>query len=433
MSERKPQVTAVVGLKWGDEGKGRIVDALEGDVYIRCQGGDNAGHTIVNQYGENVLHLFPAGSFRPRAINIIGDGVLVNLERLKEETTLLEKFRVYSPQRFHLSENANLIFQMHQYRDSAQEQSRGKEKIGTTNRGIGPAAVDRADRSGIEARLLHTPDRLLKKLEQLLKDRSRLIDEPLPDCFRVDYYEDLVRESAERFASIVGDTSLVIDQQLKRGSHFILEGGQGALLDLHKGIKPFTTSTNTTAAGLLVGAGMPPLPMEVVGVIKAYESKVGEGAFPTEIDDERAKRIREFGHEYGATTGRPRRIGEQDLVALKYAAWINGVTQVAITRLDILTNAGPMNMCDAYEIDGQIVHKFTNDDATLKRATPIYPDYLEFPTFTSDITPVRRFDDLPRSERAYCLSIATAVNHVCPNARLAYVGVGAARDALIRL
>ena len=418
-----PNVTAVVGGQWGDEGKGKIVDYLATDaqVVIRAQGGDNAGHTIRNEKGKFALHLIPAGIFNPDSLNIIGAGTALNPKTVLEELASLEERNV-DTKNLLIDPKAHLAFDYHRVLDGHHEESLGDYKIGTTKRGIGPTYMDRVERIGMPARLLLDTDAALQHLESVL-ERKRNTFPSLADKdeLQAGYYEDLLRESKARLKDIIKPVTELISERLHDGQSFLVEGAQGALLDINHGTYPRVTSSNTIVAGLLAGSGFPPRYLtKAVGVFKAYESRVGEGGMPTELLDDMGNKLREAGQEYGTTTGRPRRVGWFDGPAARYAQAINGFTDIALTRVDTLANFNEIKLCTDYEGN----EYFSPDDAHLLEQKPVLESFKGWRDFKAG-----KFDDLPESAQKYCRSI----EDLFIDARLSFVGTGESRQDLIIL
>lgn len=416
-----PNVTAVVGGQWGDEGKGKIVDYLATDaqVVIRAQGGDNAGHTIRNEKGKFALHLIPAGIFNPDSLNIIGAGTALNPKTVLEELASLEERNV-DTKNLLIDPKAHLAFDYHRVLDGHHEESLGDYKIGTTKRGIGPTYMDRVERIGLPARLLLDTDAALKHLESVLeRKRNTFPSLAKKDELQVSYYEDLLRESKARLQDIIKPVTELISERLHDGQRFLVEGAQGALLDINHGTYPRVTSSNTIVAGLLAGSGIPPRYLtRAVGVFKAYESRVGEGGMPTELLDDMGNKLREAGQEYGTTTGRPRRVGWFDGPAARYAQSINGFTDIALTRVDTLANFDEIKLCTSYEGD----ETFSPDDAHLLDQKPVLESFKGWHEFKAE-----NFDDLPESAQKYCRSI----EDLFIDAKLSFIGTGESRDDLI--
>jgi len=423
---KTPEVIAVIGGQWGDEGKGKIVDylAATADVVIRSQGGDNAGHTVINDHGKFGLHLVPAGIFNPKTLNIIGAGVALNPKTLMKEIGELTE-RGVSFENLVISPKSHLAFDYHQFIDGHQEAARGANRIDTTKRGIGPTYMDKAERIGMQARLLLDPDRLLGELAGILEaKRARLgVNDKTLD---VSYYEAFVREASKTLGGFIRDTEPLVEKHLAAGSRFVLEGAHGTLLDLDHGTYPMVTASNSTTGGLLVGAGMPPLALtKVVGIFKAYQSKVGAGGMPSELHGELADTIREKGQEYGTTTGRPRRIGYFDAVAARYAHRLNGFTDIAITKVDTLADLGDVKIATTYTNKNGNTVDFQTDNRLLTECTAHYQNFDGWTT--ADLQGVTTFDELPASLKKY----SDAMMDAMPGAKLSFVGVGRSRDQLI--
>ncbi len=422
------EVTAVIGGQWGDEGKGKIVDYLasEADVVIRSQGGDNAGHTVINNQGKFALHLVPAGIFNPKTVNIIGAGVALNPKSLMKEISELTP-RGVAFDNLVISPKSHLAFDYHLFIDRHQEEARGTRKIETTKRGIGPTYMDKAERVGLQARLLLEPDRLLSELAGILEAKRRRLGVK-DEVLEIGYYEDFVHEASKVLGHFIRDTEPLVEKHLQAGSRFVLEGAHGTLLDLDHGTYPMVTASNSTVGGLLVGAGMPPLALtKVVGIFKAYQTRVGAGGMPTELHNELADTIRERGQEYGATTGRPRRIGYFDGVAARYAHRINGFTDIAITKVDTLADLGSLKLADSYKnVQGETVD-FQTENRRLSECAATYQD---FGGWTSvELEQVTTADRLPQNLKDYNRALMANL----PGAKLSFIGIGRAREQLIVL
>jgi len=399
-------LTIIVGAQWGDEAKGKITDLLaqEADVVARYNGGDNAGHTIAYQGRTFKLHLVPSGILNPRCQLRIGNGVVVNPQILLEEIDRLTEADVdVSPQRLKLSDRAHLIMPYHRALDGAAERARGSSRIGTTQRGIGPVYADKASRSGLRAGDMLEPD-FASRVRERVAFKNRVLERvygqpPLsPEEVAAQY-----NAYAERLRPYIADISLSIHQALEAGRRVLAEGAQGTLLDLDQGTYPYVTSSSSIAGGAFTGLGIgPKYSPRVIGVAKAYTTRVGAGPFPTELTGPLGERIRGTGDqpwdEYGTTTGRPRRCGWLDLVILRYAARINGLTELAITKLDVLSSFNRIRVCVAYELDGQRLEEFPSRTTELARCRPIYE---ELPGWERDIMAVRTWEDLPPEARAY--------------------------------
>ncbi len=397
----------VVGAQWGDEGKGRIVDYLSAraDVVARYNGGDNAGHTVT--VGERIfkLHLIPSGIVHPHTVAVIGNGVVVNPHVLVEEMGMLREAGIeVSPKRLRISLAAHLITPAHRALDKALDAARGKAAIGTTGRGIGPAYADKTSRRGLRMSDALAPD-FADRLRNHIVETNRTLSllgapelDPGPIVER--YCQDV-----ERLVPYIADAALELHQALRAGKTVLAEGAQGTLLDLQHGTYPFVTSSSTVAAGALTGLGLgldAAQGARVIGVVKAFQTRVGAGPFPTELEGEMAHRLRGSGEhpwdEYGTTTGRPRRVGWLDGVLLRYAARLNGFTEIAITKLDILSGLHPLHICVAYRRDGET---FAIPPDGLFRLTEYRPGYEELPGWKGDVRAARRWEDLPPQARAF--------------------------------
>lgn len=394
--------TVVVGLQWGDEGKGKTADWLAESVslVVRYQGGDNAGHTIV--LGEDVfkLHLVPSGVLYPHITPVIGSGVVVNPLTLLDEMAALEE-RGIDTGRIRVSRAAHVIMPYHVALDGASEARRadGGQPIGTTRRGIGPAYADRAWRIGVRMGDLARPAILRSRLAALLPERNRQLREfDLPQLDQ----EALVAQGTEwgeRLAGRIVDTTTLVQRALAAGEHVLLEGAQGTLLDLDHGTYPFVTSSSPVAGGATTGGGVGPLQIDqVIGVLKAYSTRVGEGPFPTELDGATGRYLVERGREFGTTTGRQRRCGWFDAVPLRHTVGINSVSSIMVNKLDILSGLPEIRVCTGYRIDGRVVSDWTLEADELARAEPVY---RAFEGWAEDLHAVRRMADLPRAARTY--------------------------------
>jgi adenylosuccinate synthase len=418
-------VTAVVGAQWGDEGKGRIIDYLaqEADVVIRFQGGDNAGHTVINQYGKHALHLIPSGIFNPRTQNVIGSGCVVNPQSLLEEMASLDAAGVYLGNLW-LSTRAQMLMPYHRTLDVLEEAARGKDTIGTTKRGIGPAYADKAARSGLRVGDLLHDSWLESRLDAALRGVNRKIE--VLGGTPVDGAEvyAFCMEYRARLGPRIVDTVPLVRHALDTGMSILLEGQLGVMRDLDWGIYPYVTSSNPTASYAASGAGLPARAIDrVIGVVKAYSTAVGDGPFPVELHDEDGERLREIGGEFGATTGRPRRCGWFDGVAIGYAAWLNGMTGLAITKLDVLDSFDHLKICIGYRmLDGTVVTDSMPDTPDLLHATPVYEEWEGWQTSTADC---RHWDDLPKQARAYLHRIGELAG-----IKIDFVSVGAERDQM---
>ena len=408
---------AVIGGQWGDEGKGKVVDLLaqKARVIVRFSGGDNAGHTVINPYGEFKLHITPAGIFSPIAVCIIGNGVVINPAVLIDEIAQLDQ-RSVDTSRLFISDRAHLIMPYHILLDGLEEESRAGKAIGTTRKGIGPAFADKVARLGIRTGDLLDKEALLERLSFVLDCKNTLLTKiygasPLS---LDDVYGRYCRYG-ERLSPYIRETSIMLEEALSRKELVLLEGAQGALLDPDFGTYPYTTSSSPLAGGGCLGAGLSPSKVNrILGVFKAYCTRVGAGPMPTELKDETGDMIRERAHEYGATTGRPRRCGWFDAVAARFSSRINGFTGTAITRLDILDAFAQLKICVAYELDGNKIDYFPASVAALERCQPIYEELPGWQTSTSHI---RQHEQLPAEARQYIARLeeltSCQVNLIC--------------------
>jgi adenylosuccinate synthase len=396
--------TVIVGLQWGDEGKGKTTDFLAEQVamVVRYQGGDNAGHTVVK--GEEVLklHLVPSGVLYPHITSVIGSGVVVNPETLIGELDMLAA-RGIDVRRVRVSRSAHVIMPYHVALDRANEARLNGAKVGTTGRGIGPTYGDRAWRVGLRMEDLLDREVLRERLGLLLPDRNLLLSTMGGETFEVEALVDRAAAWGERLADHLDDTTWLVQSALARGEHVLLEGAQGTLLDLDHGSYPFVTSSNAVAGGATTGGGIGPLQVnEVMGVMKAYATRVGEGPFPTELKDEVGEGIRARGHEVGTTTGRPRRVGWFDAVPIRYAVAVNSVSSIMLNKIDILSGIARIPLCVAYEVDGRRVDRWPSSAAVLRRVTPIYET---FDGWDEPIHTVRALADLPENARRYVSAV----------------------------
>lgn len=413
----------VVGTQWGDEGKGKITDFLSAnaEVIARYQGGDNAGHTIVIDGKKFKLHLIPSGIFFPEKISVIGNGVVINPKSLVKELAYLHEEGV-STDSLRISDRAHVILPYHIELDRLQEESKGENKIGTTIKGIGPAYMDKAARVGIRiADLLDREvfaERLRINLEEKNRQFTKLYDAEalsFDDIFE-EYYE-----YGQQIKQYVTDTSVILNDALDNGKRVLFEGAQGVMLDIDQGTYPFVTSSNPVAGGVTIGSGVGPSKIDkVVGVCKAYTSRVGDGPFPTELFDEVGDRIREVGHEYGTTTGRPRRVGWFDSVVMRHSRRVSGITNLSLNSIDVLSGLDTVKICVAYDLDGERIDYYPASLEQLKRCKPIYE---ELPGWSEDITGVRHLDELPENTRNYVRRVGELVG-----VRISTFSVGPDRD-----
>ncbi|HEY92827.1 MAG TPA: adenylosuccinate synthase [Dehalococcoidia bacterium] len=405
-------VIAIVGGQWGDEGKGKVVDLLaqKAGVVIRFSGGDNAGHTVVNPYGIFKMHLIPSGIFSPYTVCIIGNGVVINPPVLIDEIDELNQHDVDTTRLF-ISDRAHLIMPYHLLLDGLEEESRGGKALGTTRKGVGPAFTDKAARLGIRSGDLLDKEVLLERLRFILDYKNDILTKiygisPLS-------LDDIYRQYCqygERLAPYIRETAIMLEEALNQDELVLLEGAQGALLDPDFGTYPYTTSSSPLAGGGCLGAGLGPTRINrILGVFKAYCTRVGSGPMPTELKDETGDLIRERGQEYGTTTGRPRRCGWFDAVAARFSNRINGFTGVAVTRLDILDNLTRLKICIAYELDGHTIDYFPANLNALDRCQPIYE---ELPGWQAPTTNIRQYEQLPVEARQYLTRLEELI--YCP-------------------
>jgi adenylosuccinate synthase len=397
---------AIVGCQWGDEGKGKIVDLLasDADIIARFQGGANAGHTIVVDDTKYILHLIPSGIIQPGKICLIGNGVVLDPFTFMEELEFLTQKGIDYKDRLFVSPACNLVLPYHKLIEAVEEKSRGTFSIETTKRGIGPAYVDKVARNGIRVADLFEPERLKRRLEYQKVVKEKYLsgsDDERADLERT--YNELMK-LAPLFKTLAIDVSLYLNEAAKQGKTILYEGAQGSMLDVDLGTYPFATSSNTTVGGALTGLGIGPKMIdEVVGIVKAYTTRVGAGPFPTELVDDTGDKLRTLGDEFGATTGRPRRCGWLDLVSLRHVVRINGVDSVAITKLDVLDEFPEIKVCSGYEHNGDTRSEVPLDLSELSHVKPVYK---RVPGWMADTTGTTKFDDLPENARNYLNYVA---------------------------
>jgi len=420
-------VQIVVGAQWGDEGKGKIVDHLSEtiDIAARYQGGANAGHTVVIGDTEYVLHLIPSGIFHPNVTCIIGNGVVVDPLALMDEIRQLQALNISITGRLLISHHAHLIMPYHKLLDTIREQT--SEKIGTTGRGIGPAYIDKFMRVGIRIVDLLDRDVFVSKLKRNIDEKNQILRKIYGNPeLDVDKIVSDYEEFDKKIDEYVTDTAVYLNTALRNGKKVLAEGAQGALLDVDHGTYPFVTSSNPTSGGACTGLGIPPTSIDsILGVVKAYSTRVGNGPFPTELTDETGKMMREIGGEYGATTGRPRRCGWFDAVSLRYSAMVNGITNIAITKLDVLDTFDAILVCTGYTLDGKPLKSFPSDMSTFDRLSPTYESFRGWKSSTRDIT---SFVKLPEEAKRYINALGNLTGTT-----VSLVSVGARRDQTIFL
>jgi len=392
----------IVGMQWGDEGKARVVDAFtrDADIVVRTQGGANAGHTVVVEQETYKFRLIPSGILHRGKACVVGNGVVLDLKAMLQEVKELEDRGVEVTGHLYISDRAHLVMPYHKLGEKLREASLKEGRIGTTGRGIGPCYADKMSRSGLRVCDLYNPTRFKETLRRNVESKNRLFaalfeSEPLQ---WEPVFEKFMGFAAE-VKPLVTDTTVFLNQAASEGKDILFEGAQGSLLDIDHGTYPYVTSSNSSVGGVSTGAGVSPrLLTRVVGVLKAYTTRVGEGPFPTELLDDTGETMRRRGKEFGTVTGRPRRCGWLDGVAARYTAMLNGVDDVAITKLDILDIFDVIKVCVAYKVDGHLVENFPSDADLLLKVEPVYE---ELPGWRSDTSAVRRFEDLPEAAQAY--------------------------------
>ncbi|MDY6326317.1 MAG: adenylosuccinate synthase [Bacteroidales bacterium] len=418
-------IDILLGMQWGDEGKGKVVDVLTPayDVVARFQGGPNAGHSLEFNGKRHVLHIIPSGIFHEDKANIIGNGVVIDPAVFEDEILELEKMGLAPAKNLFISRRAHLILPTHKLLDAAQESRKGEGKIGSTLKGIGPAYTDKTARAGLRVCDLETPD-FEERLNERMEEHKAVLD-----SYGFEY-GDVLPNMVEKWLKSLGtlrkfkfiDAEYELSNYLKEGKTVLAEGAQGTLLDLEFGAYPFVTSSNTVAAGAFSGLGLAPcLTGRVFGIVKAYCTRVGSGPFPTELFDETGDYLRKTGNEYGATTGRPRRCGWLDLVALKYAVMINGVTDIALTKADVLSGMPEIKVCTAYKVNGTMTDRIPADNKAV-----VEPVYTSLRGWQEDISKCREYDELPQTFKDYIRFVETETG-----ARVSIVSVSPDRNATI--
>ncbi len=395
-------VVVVVGMQWGDEGKGKIIDSLaeDADVVARYQGGHNAGHTIFLDGKQFVLHLIPSGIFHKNKLCVIGNGVVLDPAALVAEMRAIEEAGVNLRDRLVISDRANIIMTYHGASDKSREKGSGFQKIGTTGRGIGPSYADKIARAGIRTCDLRDATFLKERLQANYREKKKVLkslyDTDLPEF---NHLFDELMSYRETIVKYIADTHVLMRDKIKQGKNVLCEGAQGTMLDVDHGTYPFVTSSNSTAGGACTGLGIPPTKVDrVLGVIKAYTTRVGEGPFPTELSDENGQRMGEVGHEFGATTGRPRRCGWFDLVVARYGINLNGIDALVLTKIDVLDGFKTVKVCTGYKHAGKIFSDMPADPVVLENCEPIY---TEFDGWSESTIGIREYDQLPDNARRY--------------------------------
>ena len=421
-------VIAVIGAQWGDEGKGKIIDLLaeKANMVIRFCGGPNAGHTVINPYGEFRLHLVPSGIFYPHTTCIISNGVVISPRVLLEEMDELNRHGIDTSRLF-ISERAHLIMPYHILLDGLEEEQRGSQALGTTRTGVGPAYVDKVARLGIRTGDLLDPEVLLHRLGFVLERKNALLTKVYgaPPLSLEEVYNQYC-QYGERLSPFICETEPIIQQASEKGELILLEGAQGTLLDIDFGTYPYVTSSSPSVGGACTGIALSPPKIDyILGVFKAYTTRVGGGPMPTELKDETGELLRQRAHEYGATTGRPRRCGWFDAVACRFSAQVNGFTAGVLTRLDILDIFPKVKICIAYKVDNQILEHFPASISLLERGEPIYE---ELEGWQCPISHIRRFEDLPPQAQAYVKRLEKLLG--CP---FDLISVGPKREQTIEI
>ncbi|GAA4489672.1 adenylosuccinate synthase [Microbacterium panaciterrae] len=416
----------IVGVQWGDEGKGKATDLLgeRTDWVVKFNGGNNAGHTVVVGDEKYALHLLPSGILSPGVTPVIGNGVVIDLEVLFHELEALAS-RGIDVSRLKVSANAHIITQYHRTLDKVTERFLGKRMIGTTGRGIGPAYADKINRVGIRVQDLFDENILRQKVEGALDQKNHLLVKVFNRrAITCDEIVDDLLAYAERLRPMVADTGHLLDEALGRGEVVVFEGGQATMLDVDHGTYPFVTSSSATAGGAATGSGVGPGRLDrIVGIVKAYTTRVGSGPFPTELFDEQGDWLRARGFEFGTTTGRPRRVGWYDAPITRYATRVNGITDLVLTKLDILDGLEQIPVCVAYDVDGVRFDDVPVNQSDFHHAKPIL-EY--FPGWSEDISSARRFEDLPKNAQDYVLALEKM-----SGTRISVIGVGPERDQVV--
>lgn len=420
--KKKGTICVVVGGQWGDEGKGKLVDILaqKYNIVARATGGANAGHTIYLGEKKFVFHLVPAGMLHKKSTCVMGNGMVVHIPTLIEEIDALKKAGITVKGRLFLSDRAHLVFDYHKIVDNMQEKLKGSAKVGTTGRGIGPAYTDKISRHGIRVGELANWNAFEERYRAQLKILQKMYD------FPHDANAELlvIRSMLPRIAPLIADTSLFLDQAIKKGKTVLLEGANGTLLDIDHGTFPFVTSSNASIGGMIAGCGVSPSQIsDAVGIMKAYVTRVGSGPFPTELENELGENLRKTGKEFGATTGRPRRCGWFDVVAARYAVRINGLTSINLTKVDVLNLLPSIEVGVAYKYKGKRITEFPADISILENCTV---EYIKMPGWMRDISKIKTFAALPPNCKKYISTLEHLVG--CP---IKYIGTGHSREQMI--
>ncbi len=418
----------VVGTQWGDEGKGKVVHLLseKADYIVRYQGGNNAGHTVVFDGKEFVLHLVPSGILEPGKICVIGNGVVVDPEALIEEIQFLQKKKVKVKGRLFISDTCHVILPYHRYIDKLREKMKGANKIGTTGRGIGPAYSDKVARTGVRMADYLSDEIFGQLLKTNLKEKAPL----LKSVSKITELKKQILDSRKKQIPLIKDyiinTPVLLDRIIREGKNVMLEGAQGMMLDVDYGTYPYVTSSNPAAGGACIGAGIGPTRIDrVLGIVKAYTTRVGEGPFPTELKDKTGSYLRKYGKEFGATTGRPRRCGWFDALVVRHSVRINGLKSLALTKLDVLDGITPIKVCTGYKVGGKVITEFPNSKEILKQIKPVY---IEMPGWEERTRGIQEFKLLPLNARRYIRKLEQLVG-----AKMSLVSMGRSREETIVL
>ena len=418
---------AIVGINWGDEGKGRMVDLLTEnyDVVVRFQGGGNAGHTVINEYGKFALHLLPSGIFRPGVVNILGNGVALDPENLWiEMQTVMDQGVALTPENLMISDRASLLLPWHRRLDELEEQRLADKKFGSTKQGIAPFYSDKYQKKTVLAGELFYPDHLRSHLADIMEWKNLTLEKVYgAQPYTQEMIDEWLENYCEKIKPFIRDTGAFLADAQKAGKNILFEAQLGSLRDLDYGIHPYTTSSNTTAAYAPIGSGLPSAKIDdVIGVVKAYSTCVGEGPFVCEMFGKEAEALRQAGAEYGAKTGRPRRVGPIDLVATRYGVEVQAATEIALTKLDVLSDMPRIPLCTAYQLGGEKTNRLPFP-AALADARPVI-DYVD--GWCCDISGARTWEELPPAAQEYVLFIEKAIG--CP---ITYVSVGPERESII--
>ncbi len=415
-------IAAIIGMQWGDEGKGKLVDILaeKYDIIARATGGANAGHTIYRDNKKIIFHLIPSGMMHKNKVCVIGNGVVVHIPTLIEELNTLKGLGVKAADRLYISDRAHIVFDYHKIIDGLQEEKKGDTSVGTTKRGIGPAYTDKISRIGIRMGELNNFESFSKRFMENVR-----LARTMYGNFEYDENRELdcVKSMMPEIIPLIINTQQYLNNARKKGKNVLLEGANGTMLDIDHGTYPFATSSNASIGGIISGSGLPAQINPIIGILKAYTTRVGSGPFPTELNDENGKYLREKGGEYGSTTGRPRRCGWFDAVVAKWTAMINGITEINLTKLDVLSGLEKIRIATAYELDGKKLDSLPCAASDFARITPVY---IEMDGWKEDISGARKFQDLPKATQKYVKKIEELLK-----TPVKYIGIGTGPEDLI--